>query len=233
MTAQTADARQWGGELGPPTHAPPTIRCDGGARATSSGREGEGTSAGGNLLPRSPLTADRQPSRPPLAGQRRVATAGGTRDPSEGLHEGPAPGRGGWGKSATLQPTAGPPGRDLQAAPLGRQGAARGDQWAPPTPAPPPPLRPKSGRRRTEETAAPQPPRRGRYTRGEGALRPRQAPPVNRLHAPALPTADRRRTGGAQDGANGAALSEAGLGKAGARTRAGGVPPPSLPPPPH
>ena len=23
VTAQTADAREWGGELGPPTHAPP------------------------------------------------------------------------------------------------------------------------------------------------------------------------------------------------------------------
>ena len=40
MTAQTADAREWGGELGPPTHAPPAIRHDGGARATSRGREG-------------------------------------------------------------------------------------------------------------------------------------------------------------------------------------------------
>ena len=40
VTAQTADARKWGGELGPLTHAPPTIRRDGGARATSRGREG-------------------------------------------------------------------------------------------------------------------------------------------------------------------------------------------------
>ena len=79
--------------------------------------------------------------------------------------------------------------------------------------------------------AAPHPPRRGRYTRGEGAPRPRQAPPVNRPHAPALPAADRRRTGGAQDGANRAAPSGAGLGKAGARTRAGGFPPPPSPPP--
>ena len=112
--------------------------------------------------------------------------------------------------------------------PLGRQGAAPGDQRAPPTP-PPLPLRPKSGRRQTKETAAPHPPRRGRCTRGEGAPRPRQAPPVNRPHAPALPAADRRRTGGAQDGANGATPSEAGLGKAGARTRAGRFPPPPSP----
>ena len=55
VTAQTADAREWGGELGPPTHAPPTIRRDGGA----AGGRAETTSAGGNLLPRSLLTADR------------------------------------------------------------------------------------------------------------------------------------------------------------------------------
>ena len=48
-----------GGELGPPTHAPPTIRRDGGVRATSRGREGGYNERGGNLLPRSPLTADR------------------------------------------------------------------------------------------------------------------------------------------------------------------------------
>ena len=113
--------------------------------------------------------------------------------------------------------------------PLGRQGAAPGDQRRPPTP-PPLPLRPESGRRQTEETAAPHPPRRGRCTRGEGAPRPRQAAQVNRPHAPALPTADQQRTGGAHNGANGAAPSEAGLGKAGVRTRAGGFPPPFSPP---
>ena len=97
--------------------------------------------------------------------------------------------------------------------------------------APPLPLRPKRGERQTEETAAPHPPpRRGRCTRGEGALRPRQAPLVNSPHARALPVADRLQTGGAQDGANRAAPSEAGLGRAGARTRAGGLPPPPSPP---
>ena len=40
MTAQKADARKWGGELGPTTHVPPTVRRDAGARATSRGREG-------------------------------------------------------------------------------------------------------------------------------------------------------------------------------------------------
>ena len=49
---------------------------------------------------------------------------------------------------------------------------------------------------------------------------------MNRPHVPALPAAGRRRTGGAQDGANGVPPSEAGLGKMGARTRAGGFPPP-------
>ena len=48
-----------GGGLGPPTHAPPTVRRDEGARATSRGGRAETTSAGGNLLPRGPLTADR------------------------------------------------------------------------------------------------------------------------------------------------------------------------------
>ena len=28
VMAQTTDARDWGGELGPPTHAPPTVRHD-------------------------------------------------------------------------------------------------------------------------------------------------------------------------------------------------------------
>ena len=34
------DARKWGGGLGPPTNAPPTVRRHAGARATSCGREG-------------------------------------------------------------------------------------------------------------------------------------------------------------------------------------------------
>ena len=47
VTAQTADARKWGGGLGPPAHAPPTIRLDRGARATSRGREGGDNERGG------------------------------------------------------------------------------------------------------------------------------------------------------------------------------------------
>ena len=47
VTAQTADARGWGGELGPRTHAPPTIRRAGGVRATSRGREGGDNERGG------------------------------------------------------------------------------------------------------------------------------------------------------------------------------------------
>ena len=57
--AQTADAREWGGELAPPTRALPTVRHDAGERATSRGREGGDNERGGNLLPRSPLTTDR------------------------------------------------------------------------------------------------------------------------------------------------------------------------------
>ena len=47
MTAQTADARKWRGELGLLTHAPPTVRRDEGARATSRGREGGDNERGG------------------------------------------------------------------------------------------------------------------------------------------------------------------------------------------
>ena len=57
MTAQTADAREWGGALGPPTHAPPTIRCDGGARATSRGRGGGDNERAGE--PTAPQPANR------------------------------------------------------------------------------------------------------------------------------------------------------------------------------
>ena len=57
MTAQTADARKWGGELGPPTHAPPTIWRDGEARATSRGREGGDNERGGE--PTAPQPAHR------------------------------------------------------------------------------------------------------------------------------------------------------------------------------
>ena len=94
------------------------------------------------------------------------------------------------------------------------------------------PLRPKSGRRQTGETAAPHPPGEAAAPigGGGGAPRLRRAPPPY-PHAPALPATERRRTGGAQDGANGPAPSGAGQGKAGARTRARRSLPPSLPPP--
>ena len=108
-------------------------------------------------------------------------TAGGTRGPSEGLHEGPALGRGGWGR-----------GRDRHAAPPSAVWRRPQGTRGPPPPPPPLPLRPKSRRRQTEDTAAPDPPRRGRCTRGAGAPRPRQAPAGP---APCRPTADRRRPG--------------------------------------
>ena len=57
MTAQTADARKWGGELGPPTQAPPTVRRDEGARATARGREGRDNERGGE--PTAPQPANR------------------------------------------------------------------------------------------------------------------------------------------------------------------------------
>ena len=57
MTAQTADARKWGGELGPPTHAPPTVRRDAGARATSRRGEGGDNECGGK--PAAPQPANR------------------------------------------------------------------------------------------------------------------------------------------------------------------------------
>ena len=57
MTAQTADARKWGGELGPPTYAPPTVRRDGGARAISRGRKGGDNERGGE--PTAPQPANR------------------------------------------------------------------------------------------------------------------------------------------------------------------------------
>ena len=143
-----------------------------------------------------------------------------------GHSEGPALGRGGRGKGATPQPMAGPRGRDRHAAPPpGRQEAAPGDQRAPPTPPPPLPLRPKSGRRQIEETAAPHPPRRGRCTRGAGAPRPRQAPT-----GPACcrPTADRRRPGRRKW----SGPIRGRPGEDGGANQGGGVPPPSPPPPP-
>ena len=60
----------------------------------------------------------------------------------------------------------------------------------------------------------------------------RKAPPVDRPHTPALPATDRQRNGSTQERVNGAAHSEAGLGKAGARTRARRSLPPLPPPPP-
>ena len=109
--------------------------------------------------------------------------------------------------------------------PPGRQEASPGDQRAPPTPPPPSHSgrradrgRPKKRRPRTPTEEAAAPGVRGHHGRGR------------RPHA--VPAAGLQRTGGAQDGANGAALSEAGPGSTGARTRAGGCPPPLPPPPP-
>ena len=79
------------------------------------------------------------------------------RGPSEGLHEGPALGRGGRGKGATPQPMAGPRGRDRHAAPPPGRQETRG-----PPPIPPPlALRPESGRGGGPPPPSPAPHRRG------------------------------------------------------------------------
>ena len=96
------------------------------------------------------------------------------------------------------------------------RGRRQGTRVPPPAP---PPLRPKSGRRQTEKTAAPHPPRRGRCTQGEGAPRPRQAPA---RPACCRPTADLRRPGRRKR----SGPYRGRPGKTGARTRAGGFPPP-------
>ena len=85
VTAPTADARKWGGELDPPTDAPPTVRRVEGARATSRGGEGGDKSAGGNPLPCSPLTLTAAPGQP----APRNDGGGG-----EGPQRGPAQGSG-------------------------------------------------------------------------------------------------------------------------------------------
>ena len=95
-------------------------------------------------------------------------------------------------KGATPQPMAGPRGRDRHAAPPPALRRRRQGTRGPPPLPPPLPIRPQSGRRQTEETAAPHPPRRGRCTRGAEAPRPRQAPA---RRARCRPTADRRRPG--------------------------------------
>ena len=168
--------------------------------------------APGRPAPRRDVGGGRGPQQGPArgSGSRKVEGTGEECDP-------PADG---WG------PGPEPPCRP----PMAVRGRRQGTREPPPLP-PILPLRPKRGQRQAEQTAAPHPPQRGRCTRGGGAPRPRQAPPMNRPHAPAVPAADQRQTGGAQDGAHGVATSETSVGKAGAQTRVRGSLPPSLPPP--
>ena len=120
---------------------------------------------------------------------------------------------------------AGPRDRDRHAAPPSAVRRRRqGTRGPPPLPPPPLPLRPKSGRRQTEETAAPQPPRRGRCTRGAGAPRPRQAPA---RPARCRPTADGRRPGRRKR----SGPIRGRPGEDGGANQGGGFPPPSPPPP--
>ena len=135
-----------------------------------------------------------------------------------------------------------PPSRQLApwglnrrtASPRQSGGGVRGPEPPPLSPHPPPAqerAEPDPGGQRPRkppgEAAAP---RKG-DTAAAASAAAHQAPPVNRPHAPALLATDRPRNSGAQDSANEAAHSEAGLGKAGARTRATRSLPPSLPPP--
>ena len=107
------------------------------------------------------------------------------RGPSEGLHEGPALGRGGRGKGATPQPMAGPRGRDRHAAPpLGRQEASPGDQGAPPTP-PPPPTQAQERTEPDRRNRGPTPPPKRPLHPGCGGTTAEAG-----AHTPCLPPAD-------------------------------------------
>ena len=139
-------------------------------------------------------------------------------------------------KGAPPQLTAGPPVAEPPGHPPAAVGERHQGTWAPPSP--PPPLGPRADRGRPERQR-PRAPPEGRLHPGgvdiaaAASAAARQAPPVDRLHTPALPATERQRNGGTQEGAYVAAHSEGGLGKAGARTRARRSLPPPSPPPPH
>ena len=59
LTAQTADERNWGGSWAPRPTPPPRCGVTEERAPPPTGGRAETTSAGGNLLPRSSLTADR------------------------------------------------------------------------------------------------------------------------------------------------------------------------------
>ena len=59
VTAKTADAREWGGSWPPRPTPPPQYGVTEERAPPPAGGRAETTSAGGNLQPRSPLTADR------------------------------------------------------------------------------------------------------------------------------------------------------------------------------
>ena len=104
--------------------------------------------------------------------------------------------------------------------PSGRQEASPRDQRAPPHSPPPSDSGPRADGGRPKKQWA--------YTPPEEATAARVWGHRGRGRRPhALPAAGRQRTGDAQDGANGVALSEAGPGKTGAQTRAEGFPPPA------
>ena len=121
-----------------------------------------------------------------------------------------------------------PPGRP----PAAVRGRRQGTRAPYPLPLPPDP-RADGGRLGRQQPCTPRGVRCTQRvdTAAAASVAARQAPPVARLHPPALPATGQQRNSGTQEGANGAAHSEAGLGKAGARTRARTSLPPSLPPP--
>ena len=148
------------------------------------------------------------------------------RDPSEGLHERPALGRGGRGKGATPQPMAGPRGRDRHAAPPRLSGGGARGPEGPPHSLPPPPTQAHERTEADQRNGGPTPPpKKGPCTRGAGAPRPRQAPA---RPAPCRPLADRRRPGRRKR----SGPISGRPGEDGGANQGGGFPPPLPPPPP-
>ena len=147
------------------------------------------------------------------------------RDPSEGLHEGPALGRGGRGKGATPQPMAVPRGRDRHAAPppWPSGGGARGPEGPPHSP--PPPTQAHERTEADRRNGGPAPPQkrplhpRCRGTTAEaGARMPRPLPADGGPAAPRTAQTERPYQRPAR-------------GRRGREPGRGGSPPPPPPPP--
>ena len=172
-----------------------------------------------------------QPPQPASGARRRRGKQRTQARPARGSSSHRVEGGGG-----TVRPPSrrlAPQGQNSQAAPPGPSGGGVRGPGGPCLSAPPPGPRADGGRL---ERQRPRIPRGAAAPRGEGtaaatSAAPHQAPPLYDPHYPALPATDRQRNGGSQEGANGAARTEAGPGKAGARTRARRSLPPVPPPP--